>query len=163
TVSHINSNTAFLGSIIAGNGINYPLLFLAYYRICPPSLPLAAAICEAARRALPGTLAAAATASAAYAGPAISSVKGFSQFGWLGAVGMVTTWAFSFAAAPIAIAILKPPRASEEERSTPRFLTRFFASRSRSAAIAIGVVVTAVIGASIGVGRAARDGIYEWD
>src|SRR5262249_41363033 len=32
TSGHLNSNTAFLGSIIAGNGINYPLMFLAFYR-----------------------------------------------------------------------------------------------------------------------------------
>jgi predicted RND superfamily exporter protein len=104
-VGHLNSNTAFLGSIIAGNGINYPLLFLAYYRSRNPGDSRRRSIFDAARQALPGTLAAAVTASAAYGGLAASTFRGFSQFGWLGGMGMVTTWLLTFITMPIAIAL----------------------------------------------------------
>src|SRR6185436_16244002 len=112
-VGHLNSNTAFLGSIIAGNGINYPLLFLAYYRARPASEPMGEALLRAARNSLPGTLGAAATASAAYAGLAVSNFRGFSQFGWLGGAGMLVTWALTFVSMPIAITLFNPPRLRE--------------------------------------------------
>ncbi len=43
TSGSLNSNSVFLGSIIAGNGINYPLILLAYFRISPRSLSPAGA------------------------------------------------------------------------------------------------------------------------
>ncbi|HVY49607.1 MAG TPA: MMPL family transporter, partial [Minicystis sp.] len=123
----LNSNTAFLGSIIAGNGINYPILLLAYYRRNPASMPMPEALSRAAGQALPGTLGAAATASAAYAGLAASTLRGFSQFGWLGAVGMLTAWAFTFLSLPIAVAWLDPPRLGERPSSAEAALNRLFA------------------------------------
>jgi predicted RND superfamily exporter protein len=127
-VGHLNSNTAFLGSIIAGNGINYPLLFLAYYRARSPAEPMGESLLQAARNSLPGTLGAAATASAAYAGLAVSNFRGFSQFGWLGGAGMLVTWAMTFVAVPIAISLFKPPRLGEgrprQQRLTPLFASK---------------------------------------
>ncbi len=110
TSGSLNSNSVFLGSIIGGNGINYPLILLAYFRMNPRSLSTARAYLTAARQALPGTLGAAATASAAYAGLAAAHFRGFSEFGWLGGFGMLTTWACSFLAMPIAIGLFDPPR-----------------------------------------------------
>src|SRR5450631_657299 len=109
-VGGLNSNTAFLGTIIAGNGINYPLLFLAYYRAEPKELKTQEALQVAARKALPGTLGAALAASAAYGGLAASDFRGFSQFGVLGGMGMATVWLFTYLATPIFVAVLQPPR-----------------------------------------------------
>jgi predicted RND superfamily exporter protein len=159
-VGHLNSNTAFLGSIIAGNGINYPLLLLAYFRARPPDEPLPDAIVCAARQALPGTLGAAATASAAYAGLAVSNFRGFSQFGYLGGVGMLTTWAFTFVAVPVAIALFAPPR--EPRRSRPGLWQRALLGRGgglRAAALAFTAV--SLVLAVLGVAGGLRDGIYE--
>lgn len=66
-VGHLNSNTAFLGSIIAGNGINYPLVLFWFYRRRENTEPTHHAIVAAAK------------ASAAYAGLAESGFRGFSQ------------------------------------------------------------------------------------
>ncbi len=163
TVGHLNSNTAFLGSIIAGNGINYPLLLLAYYRTRSPDEPRAYAIVEAAKNALAGTLMAAATASAAYAGLAASSFKGFSQFGWLGGVGMVTTWLLTFITMPIAISLLNPPRQGPRPTRTQVWVLRFFQRRYLPYAIAVGFIAISLFVGGLGVRHALRAGLYEMD
>jgi hypothetical protein len=160
-VGHLNSNTAFLGSIIAGNGINYPLLYLAYFRARPRGERLGEALRLAAAQALPGTLGAAATASAAYAGLAVSNFRGFSQFGWLGGIGMLTTWAFTFVAVPVAVALIEPPRVGERPNPTQRRLLAFFSERRRPRVLAGAFVAVALALAGLGVARSAGDGIYE--
>lgn len=163
SVGHLNSNTAFLGSIIAGNGINYPLLLLAYYRTRSPAEPRARAIVEAAKNALAGTLGAAATASAAYAGLAVSSFKGFSQFGWLGGVGMLTTWVLTFITMPIAISLLNPPRQGARPTATQTWLLRFFQGRFVPYAIAGAFISVSLFVGGLGVRHALRAGLYEMD
>jgi predicted RND superfamily exporter protein len=163
SVGHLNSNTAFLGSIIAGNGINYPLLLLAYYRVRPQGERRDLAILAAAKNAFPGTLGAAVTASAAYSGLAVSTFKGFSQFGWLGGIGMVTTWVLTFVSMPIAISVLNPPR--QEPRATPtqRWLTRFFSRRYLPYALASLFIAVALFFGGLGVRYALHAGLYEMD
>jgi predicted RND superfamily exporter protein len=159
-VGHLNSNTAFLGSIIAGNGINYPLLFLAYYRARSPAESMSEALLQAARNSLPGTLGAAATASAAYAGLAVSNFRGFSQFGWLGGAGMLVTWALTFVSVPIAITLFKPPRLGERQPARQR-LTPIFASK-RALRVAAGAFLALSVALAVrGVMRGRSDGIYE--
>jgi predicted RND superfamily exporter protein len=159
-VGHLNSNTAFLGSIIAGNGINYPLLFLAYYRARPPGEPLGEALLQAARNSLPGTLGAAATASAAYAGLAVSNFRGFSQFGWLGGAGMLVTWALTFVAVPIAITLFKPPRLRARRTDRPQLIPLF--ANKRALRVVAGVFVAVSVSLAVhGVMKGRSDGIYE--
>jgi predicted RND superfamily exporter protein len=163
TVGHLNSNTAFLGSIIAGNGINYPLIFLAYYRTRSPHENRALAIAHAGRCALPGTLGAAATASAAYGGLAAATFRGFSQFGWLGAVGMLTTWFFTFVAAPIGIALFDPPRQGERPTKPQAVLLRYFGHRHLPRMVALSATLLMLFGSALGVRYAIDHGLYEMD
>ncbi len=159
----LNSNTAFLGSIVAGNGINYPIIFLAYYRACDSTWSFPDSLFSAARRALPGTLGAAATASAAYAGLSASTFKGFSQFGLIGGVGMLTTWLFTFLSMPVVIALLHPPRAARSITHAQEHLTAFFA-RPLAPRLLAGLVVALMLACgAIGALRARRDGLYEMD
>jgi predicted RND superfamily exporter protein len=161
-VGHLNSNTAFLGSIIAGNGINYPLLFLAYFRAQPPDVHLREAIHRAARQALPGTLGAAATASAAYAGLAFSNFRGFSQFGYLGGVGMLLTWGFTFLAVPIGIAVFNPPRRPAPAGVHTGRWTRSLLTDGRwLRSSAVLFVVVALVLTGVGIARGFHEGIYE--
>jgi len=163
TVRGLNSNTAFLGTIIAGNGINYPLLFLAYYRAEPKELSSEQALRVAARQALPGTLGAALAASAAYGGLAASDFRGFSQFGVLGGVGMATVWLFTYLATPIFVALLRPPRREEPSTLVQEMLHTFFSRGWLSAGLA-GAFVAVVLGwTGVGVARAFHSGLYEMD
>ncbi|MBS2032139.1 MAG: MMPL family transporter [Deltaproteobacteria bacterium] len=163
TVGGLNSNTAFLGTIIAGNGINYPLLFLAYYRAQQSSLTTSGALASAARQALPGTLGAALTASAAYGGLAVSDFRGFSQFGWLGGSGMVLVWIFTYLSTPILVAIINPPRRITRTTLVQELLHAFFSKGPLSAAAA-GLFVVVAFGASgLGIVAAMHTGVYEMD
>ena len=161
TSGSLNSNSVFLGSIIAGNGINYPLILLAYFRMCPQTLPPAEAFLRASRQALAGTLGAAATASAAYAGLASAHFRGFSEFGWIGGFGMVTTWACSFLAMPIAIGLFRPPRRDAAHDFGGALAHRFYASPSGPRVAAAVFVVVSLTLAAFGIHRAVKGGLYE--
>jgi uncharacterized protein len=161
TVGGLNSNTAFLGTIIAGNGINYPLLLLAYYRAEPLSMNMEQALVVAGRQALPGTVGAALAASAAYGGLAASDFRGFSQFGILGGLGMATVWLFTYLAAPILVALLQPPRRQKPSTLVQRSLHAFFSRGRLSSAVAIAFVLLTLAWAGLGVVRALNSGVYE--
>jgi predicted RND superfamily exporter protein len=100
-ITELNSNTAFLGSIIFGNGINFSLVLLARYRE-------ERGRGEGVERALelgiwgarPGTLAAALAAGASYASLIITEFRGFRQFGFIGGLGMLTSWGAAFLLVP---------------------------------------------------------------
>ncbi len=161
TSGSLNSNSVFLGSIIAGNGINYPLILLAYFQISPRALPRGSAYLRAARQALPGTLGAASTASAAYAGLAAAHFRGFSEFGWLGGFGMLTTWACCFLTMPIAIGLFKPPRRDAARDREAVFANRFYSGRAGPRTAAAVFVVISLVLAAVGIRRALVSGLYE--
>jgi len=163
TVGSLNSNSAFLGSIIAGNGINYPIIFLAYYRARPASESRVLAVRDAAVQALPGTLGAAFTASAAYGALATATFRGFSEFGWIGGIGMVLTWLLSFLTLPVAIALLDPPRRLRDTTPLTDRIDAFFA-RPRAPYVAAGAfLLLALAGTSLGLWRGWQGGYYERD
>src|SRR6185369_6254378 len=101
TFGYLNSSTAFLGSIIIGNGINYAIVLMSRYeehraRGEQPSQALREAIAGVWR----GTLVAAIAASAAYASLMVTSFRGFYQFGLMGAVGAISCWLATFSVLP---------------------------------------------------------------
>jgi predicted RND superfamily exporter protein len=92
-ITELNSNTAFLGSIIIGNGINFGIIQLARYveaRRRGQSIDEALAISLWATRK--GTLSAAVAAGAAYASLVAMQFRGFRQFGVIGGLGMLLCW-----------------------------------------------------------------------
>ncbi len=98
---YLTSSTAFLGSIILGNGINYAIVLMSRYeeqraRGDNPSLALR----EALHGCWRGTLVAAISASAAYASLMVTSFRGFYQFGVMGAVGALACWLATFTVLP---------------------------------------------------------------
>jgi uncharacterized protein len=97
TIGYLNSNTAFLGSIILGNGINYAIIFLARYR--EERLGGAAeskALTRAVALTWKPTLASAVGASTAYGSLMVTQFRGFNQFGLVGCVGMILCWTLTF-------------------------------------------------------------------
>ena len=106
-VAALNSNTAFLGSIIVGNGINFGLILTARYveaRRAGESVEESIALGVAGARR--GTLTAALAAGAAYASLGLTDFRGFRQFGMIGGIGMVICWATAFVLTPSLIAWL---------------------------------------------------------
>jgi predicted RND superfamily exporter protein len=113
---YVNSSTAFLGSIILGNGINYSIIFMARYQEeraagASPAVALEHAVGGVAM----GTGVAAVCASAAYSTLMLTSFRGFFQFGVMGAAGVLACWLATFAVLP-ALFYLLDRRATKSER-----------------------------------------------
>ena len=89
----LNTATGFLGAVILGNGINYAIVQMARYE---EERRRGAAVAEALRVALVatwrGTGLAALAAAVAYGSLAFTDFRGFNQFGYIGAVGMLLSW-----------------------------------------------------------------------
>jgi uncharacterized protein len=114
-VTWVNSNTAFLASIIVGNGINFGIILLARYR---EERRRGASQGEASQVAVHGTLLGTATAAGAaaiaYGSLATTHFRGFWQFGVIGGLGMLLCWACAFVLTPSLLAVLDraPARAA---------------------------------------------------
>ena len=104
-IRSLNTNTTFLGSVIVGNGVNSGIILLARYaELRGGGLSLRAALDRAVSGTYKPTLAAATAAAAAYGSLVFTDFRGFNQFGWIGAVGMLTCWAATYILAPLSIA-----------------------------------------------------------
>ena len=111
-IGYLNSATAFLTSIIAGNGINFPIILSARYfeernlRDDRFEVLLERAMRSTAR----ATFVAAAAASIAYGSLAVAGFRGFRQFGIIGGSGMLFCWLSAFATGPALIVLLEKIR-----------------------------------------------------
>ncbi|MEI9938227.1 MAG: MMPL family transporter [Pseudomonadota bacterium] len=100
-IDGLNSNTAFLASVIVGNGVNFAVILLARYL---EERRLGKAIEESLVIAIwgsrSGTVVAAFAAATAYGSLMLTQFRGFHQFGVIGAVGMIACWAMAFLLSP---------------------------------------------------------------
>ncbi len=106
-ITELNSNTAFLGSIIIGNGINFGIILLARYveaRRSGTAVEEALAVSLAGTRV--ATMSAALAAAAAYGSLVAMQFRGFRQFGIIGGLGMVACWIATFTLMPSLLAWL---------------------------------------------------------
>jgi len=100
-VGYLNANSAFLGAIVLGNGINFGIIFLARYleerradRAHEPAL------LTAMEATITGTWTAALAAGLAYGSLMLTGFRGFNQFGVIGFIGMVLCWIATFTVLP---------------------------------------------------------------
>ena len=101
TIGYLNLNTAFLISILIGNGINAPIIMLARYgEERQRGLAVPDALAVAMSETFLGTLTAVAAASIAYGSLVLTSFRGFNQFGVLGGAGMLLVWLSMFFVVP---------------------------------------------------------------
>jgi predicted RND superfamily exporter protein len=92
-ITELNSNTAFLGSIIVGNGINFGIIQLArYVEARRRGQTVDGALATALWGTRKGTLSAALAAGVAYASLVAMQFRGFRQFGVIGGLGMAFAW-----------------------------------------------------------------------
>lgn len=115
-LKYLNANTAFLISIILGNGINSPIILLSRYgEERRRGLAAVDAVAAAMSATFLATLTAMAAASIAYGSLMVTSLRGLSQFGWLGGVGMLIVWCLAF--------VMLPPIVIGGERLRPGLMT----------------------------------------
>jgi len=148
SIRELNSNTAFLGSIIVGNGINFGIILLArYVEVRRRGVAVEEALVTAVWGARVGTLTAALAAGTAYASLIITDFRGFRQFGVIGGVGMVVCWGTAFLLTPSLIRFFDRGDALTEQRAPRRNLMRPIAALVQRAprAIVIGAAVITLL------------------
>ncbi len=147
SITELNSNTAFLGSIIVGNGINFGIVFLArYVEERRSGRPLQHALSVATAATSRPTLLAALAASASYGSLALTDFRGFRQFGFIGGIGMVLSWAAAFVLMPPLLARfeaggVRAPAPTSPRVSPARWLARVVEQHPRSI-VAVSLLVT---------------------
>lgn len=116
TIKYLNINTAFLISIILGNGINSPIILLGRYgEERQAGKPVGTALATAMTGSVTGIAAAVGAASMAYGCLLLTSFRGFNQFGLLGGAGMLLVGLMTF--------VLVPPMVIFGERRWPGMFT----------------------------------------
>ncbi|HEU4612172.1 MAG TPA: MMPL family transporter, partial [Kofleriaceae bacterium] len=105
TVGHLNAATAFLGAIIAGNGVNYGILLVARWREERRTSDAERALAIAIKGTLIPTLVASLGASIAYGSLGATKFRGFADFALIGALGMIVCWTASFVLLPAALLV----------------------------------------------------------
>ncbi|HTL33755.1 MAG TPA: MMPL family transporter [Kofleriaceae bacterium] len=103
TVGHLNAATAFLGAIIAGNGINYGILLVARYLEERKNAEVEPALATAITGTLLPTLVASLGAAIAYGALGATEFRGFAEFALIGGVGMLVCWITSFVLLPVLV------------------------------------------------------------
>lgn len=104
----LNTATSFLGAIIAGNGINYGIIYLSRYReLRATGLSRDDALVQSALSSRKGTWLAAIAAGGAYGALLLTSFRGFSEFGLIGGVGMIFCWIATFTTLPALVTLVE--------------------------------------------------------
>lgn len=116
---YVNASGVFLGAIILGNGVNYPIVLYSRYkefraRGMTPEVARREAVWNAFRAELVGS----SVASIAYGSLTVTRFRGFSQFGTIGFVGMLLVWLSMIPCLPALIVLLERAQAR-----LPRFLS----------------------------------------
>lgn len=106
-IGHVNVATGFLFSIVAGNGINVGVLYLArYYEERRAGFDVGAAILTTHRATWQSTLVAAVVAAAAYLSLSVTDFRAFKHFAFIGACGMICCWVVTLLLLPALLVIL---------------------------------------------------------
>lgn len=107
-IGHLNMATGFLFTIIAGNGINFAIIYMSRFL---EARRLGESLLEGVRVAhretwLP-TLTAASAAAASYGSLLVTEFRGFHDFGLIGSVGMILCWLATYFTLPSVLTVLE--------------------------------------------------------
>ncbi len=117
-IGQLNMATGFLFTIVAGNGINAGIIYMArYLEMRRLGHSNSTAIREAHRDTWLPTLTAACAASASYVSLLATEFRGFRDFGIIGGVGMVLCWLATYAFMPAILVVADRVSSFDQERS----------------------------------------------
>jgi len=154
TVDSLNASTAFLGSIIIGNGVNPNIIWLSrYFEERRSGADVRGGILGAHQNTWLATMIASGAAALAYGSLMITDFRGFRDFGIIGGVGMVFCWISALGILPAAVAAYErfrpfPTRAKKRGR-WGRYADGFAAIAER---IPRGVVVASIVLSVVSIG-----------
>jgi uncharacterized protein len=150
TVGHLNATTAFLGAIIAGNGINYGIFLITRYLNARRRLEPVDAMTDAISGTVRPTAVASLGVAIAYGSLAVTSFKGFADFAVIGAVGMLLCWVASFSLFPALVLLFgRDTHVSETSSQVSLVLARVFGFRRPGLVCAAAGLLTVVAGAIV--------------
>jgi uncharacterized protein len=116
-IGYLNQQTAFLASIIVGNGINFGLILMArYVEERGKGTALRRAVFRGMFYTISATFMAAVATSISYGIMSVTTFKGFSQFGFIGGVGMLICWASLTVTLPCFIVLFERWRPQKEKK-----------------------------------------------
>ncbi len=105
TVDSLNTSTAFLGSIIIGNGVNPNIIWLSrYFEQRRQGSDVRDAVQSTHEYTWLATMTASGAAALAYGSLVITDFRGFHDFGIIGCVGMALCWVSAITVLPAAVA-----------------------------------------------------------
>lgn len=101
-IGYLNAQTAFLGSLVAGTGINYGVIFLSrYLELRRADKSVREAIEESIGATCIATIIASSTTAVAFTSLFLAENKGLSQFGFIGCVGVILCWVTAYTLLPL--------------------------------------------------------------
>jgi predicted RND superfamily exporter protein len=101
-IGYLNTQTAFLGSLVVGTGINYGIIFLSrYLELRKTGAPIREAIEEALGSTAIATLIASTTTAVSFLSLLFAENKGLSQFGFIGCIGVAFCWIAAYSLLPL--------------------------------------------------------------
>ena len=117
-IGYLNTQTAFLGAIVVGNGINYGLIYLARVKqLRWRGLSLREACMEGAQTTARATLLASAATSISFGTLIIAANRGFRHFGFIGGIGMLLCWLSTFTLVPAFLYAYEAVRGAPKTRA----------------------------------------------
>jgi len=149
-IGYLNANTAFLGAIIIGNGINFGIIMLARFleekrNNHPGNEAIGISISSTAT----STWIAAIAAGLSYGSLMLTGFRGFNQFGFIGLTGMVLCWISAFTTLPALLVLfdrwgLIKATAANKPRAVVAEAAAKFISRHATAIWIISFAVTVI-------------------
>jgi predicted RND superfamily exporter protein len=152
-IGYLNTQTAFLGAIVVGNGINYGLIYLARLKqLRWQGMGLSEACLESAETTARATLLASAATSISFGVLIVAANRGFRHFGFIGGIGMLLCWLCTFLLVPALLVIYErlrgPPKSrpdATQEKLRPLIARMLLRRRPIIWVFAVLTVVSAVL------------------
>lgn len=118
-IGHLNVATGFLVSIVAGNGINFGIIYMArFFEERRRGVHANEAIAIAHRGTWPSTLTAAVAAAASYGSLGVTDFRAFKHFAFIGAAGMIVCWIATYVMLPALLLLFERVRPFRGDEST---------------------------------------------
>lgn len=152
-IGYLNSQTAFLGSIILGTGINYGIIVMArYIEERRRGHFHTQGMCNALIHTLKATFLAAATTAVAFLVLLLAKIRGLNQFGIIGAYGVMLCWLATITVLPVLALATERVRSMVTPRATPSrgmIVYKYFGSWISTASTKIVIATIALAAVSI--------------
>jgi predicted exporter len=161
TIGYLNASTGFLVSIVAGNGINYGIVYMARYVEArrDQGFGVADAIRLAHRDTWIPTLASAATGGLAYGSLIVTDFRGFKHFGIIGGYGMLLCWLTTYVFTPALLAASERVWPAYREGKAAVNVAQYFGVLFERLGLGAPRLI-AVIGSVVGVAAVALSAAY---